>query len=88
MHGLYDGLYDGLYGLYDGWKVFALPPGKEVLWVCNSLPLLFLFPPAGAMCSPNRGLVPLGGATANAVESPTSKPSPSEFVVPVVVPGA
>ena len=52
--------------------------------------LLFFFgsPLRGGMCSPNRGLVPLGGATANAVESPTSKSSPSEFVVPVVVPGA
>ena len=46
------------------------------------------FPSAGGVCFPNRGLVPLGGATANAVESPTSKSSPSEFVVPVVVPGA
>ena len=50
--------------------------------------VFFWFPLAGGMCSPNRRLVPLGAATANAVESPTSKSSPSEFVVPVVVPGA
>ena len=56
MHGLYDGLYDGLYGLQDGWKVFALPPGKEVLWgvQLSAAPFFFWLPPAGGMCSLNR----------------------------------
>ena len=48
----------------------------------------FSFPPAGACVPPIEGSSRWGGATANAVESPTSKSSPSEFVVPVVVPGA
>ena len=52
--------------------------------------LLFFFgsPLAGGMCSPNRGLVPLGGGELRMQLSPTSKSSPSELVVPVVVPGA
>ena len=41
-----------------------------------------------ACVPPIEGSSRFWGATAKAVEGPTSKPSPSEFVVPVVVPGA
>ena len=41
-----------------------------------------------ACVPPIEGSSRLGGTTAKAVEGPTSKPSPSEFVVPVVVSGA
>ena len=88
-------LVDGWYGFYDRWEECALPQVKEVLWVHNHFaqfsaasPFFICFPLRGLCFPPIEGSPPRGGASANEVESPTPKSSLSDFVVPVVVPGA
>ena len=69
----------------------AFPPGREVLWGVQLSGASFFVgsPLRGEHVFPQSRARPLGGgATANAVVSPTLKSSASEFVVPVVVPGA
>ena len=88
VHGLYDGLYDGTVCRMAAAYLHCRRGGRSC-GVCNSLPPRFFGSLLRAACVPPiEGSSRLGGATAKAVEGPTSKPSPSEFVVPVVVPGA